>query len=291
MAKTIEEILGTIQDAGDKTLLQSALSDAQAKAARLSGLEQELSGKELVSKEIVDGWRDFDRNKKPVLEKELKEVAQLREEIARLKPEAERAAILAKQIEEGQAVDPKDIVKMAGEQLASKFVSVDKIQEIVNQAVTEAKRQVDYGSLPAGLKLLEVSDRARREYGLDIPVETMAEASSRYGSVDKAFEALTLDARTKKSEADRAAAEAKYKADVAAAEKAGYEKGLRDVETRTYNPEEGGPAGVIPMVSAKEEEKGVDPTSYNPSDGRIAREAAEKLRKQEADGLWGRPVM
>jgi hypothetical protein len=289
MPKSIEEILGAIQDPESKTLLQQAIADRDSKVARLTSLEQEIANKELVDKNIALAWRNFDANEKPKIEAT---VAALRKEVAELRPEAERARVLASQIEDGRAVDPKDIVPLVETAVKGKYVPVDQIDQIVQKAVAEATKQVNFGSLPAGLKMLEASDRARREFGLEIPIETFAEATSRYGSVEKAFDGLTSAKAAEKRAAEAKRVDDEHKAAVAAALEEGKRQGRSESETRGYQPEESGMGGISPLVPPAEgENKGVNPMSYDPSAGVVAKEAAKLLQSQEREGLWGKQVM
>lgn len=277
MPKTFEEVLAGIQDPES----QSVLKDAQAKATRLAELEAKLADAEIVPKKTISGWNDFDKKWKDGLDKKVENINKieaerdsLKAEIAKLRPEADRAAILAAQIDKGEAVDPAKILEMG----KGKFVSVDQVDEIVKRAVGEAKKAVDYGSLPSLAKLNDYQNKAYREFGLDIDSATMGEAISRHGGFDQAYAVLTAEKRAAKEAADRVANEAKYKTDLEAAERKGFEKARTEFETRTYVGEEGGMSGVIPMIPSKPEDAGVNPQTYDPNRGELAKQYAEKAR-------------
>ena len=290
MAKTLQDALALIQDPEAKAVLESQLSDFGAKSTRLEALEAQLRNSELVDRGVANGWRKFDSEQKPKIEAEL---TTLRAEVAKLRPEAERAAALAKQIEGGGGADPKDFMPMVEKTFEGRFLSASDRKAIVEEAVRTAsenvKQAVNYGSIPALAGMIEAKMKAKSEFGLEIPIETIGEAVNRYGSVEKAYAGLTEQAAQAKAAADFAAREATYKADIAAAKEEGRVLGLRESETRGYQPEEGGGSGVMPMVvPPTAEAKGVDPTTYNPSDGNLAREAAQLLAKQESAGMYGK---
>ena len=266
------------------------MSDFGAKSTRLEALEAQLRNSELVDRGVANGWRKFDSEQKPKIEAEL---TTLRAEVAKLRPEAERAAALAKQIEGGGGADPKDFMPMVEKTFEGRFLSASDRKAIVEEAVRTAsenvKQAVNYGSIPALAGMIEAKMKAKSEFGLEIPIETIGEAVNRYGSVEKAYAGLTEQAAQAKAAADFAAREAKYNADIAAAKEEGRVLGLRESETRGYQPEEGGGSGVMPMVvPPTAEAKGVDPTTYNPADGNLAREAAQLLAKQESAGMYGK---
>jgi hypothetical protein len=243
---------------------------------------------EVVPKPVAAGWKQFSSEGKPKLEAELKAA---REEVARLKPEANAAAVLRKQLEtEGRTVaDPKDLVPVLKDSLKSEFVSAADRKAIVDEAVKAATQQVNFGSLPMAVGIVSDVERARREYGLDISPENYAEAVTRFGGREKAYSALTHDAAAAKAAADQKARDDAHAAEVAKAREEGIRLGRQEADTRAYNPEEGGMSGVIPMVPPQDtaNKVAVNPQTYNPSDGVLAREAASQLAKQEADGLWG----
>ena len=278
---TFDEVLASIQDPGAKALI----ADAQAKAARLAELEGQLAGKHIVDQSTVNEWTAFDvkwkgglREKAENAVKIAAENARLQSEIARLKPEAERAAILAKQIEGGEGIDPNKILEMGDARYAGKFIPVDQIDSIVQRAVKEAKQAVDFGTAPTLAKMVDYQNRAYREYGLTIPSEQMGDAVSKYGGFDQAYAALTADKAREKAAADEAERAKKYQADVEAARREGFEKARNEFETNKFVGEEGGMSGVIPMIPSKPEDAGVNPTTYDPSQGILARQYADKAK-------------
>lgn len=288
MAKSLEEILGMIQDPEAKSTLSQTISSFNEKAQRLSALEGQLQNSELVDRSIANGWRKFDAEEKPAIKAQME---MLRTEVARLRPEAEAAALLRKQAaDEGRTVtDPKDLIPS----LRTEFISAADRQAIINEAVKQASERVgqavNFGSIPMLGSIVEAKINAKQQFGLDLPIETIGEAVTRFGSVDKAYSALTHDAEVAKVAADRKAQAELHAAEVAKAREEGMRMGRQEADTRAYSPEEGGMSGVSPMVPPQDnkELQGVNPQSYNPSDGSLAREAAAKLAKQEADGLWG----
>jgi hypothetical protein len=291
MAKTIEEILGAIQDPESKTLLHQAIADREEKTARLATLEQKLNGAEIVPTQVAEGWRKVDAGWAGI-QAGLKERDALKAEIEKLKPEAARAAILAKQIEEGQAIDPKDIVELTETSLKGKFLTPEQVSEIVKKEVAQASTAINMGSIPEAVRLVEASFRAERDYGLRLSAEALAEARNRYGSVDKAYEMLTADKAAEKRAAEAKRVDDEHKAAVAAALEEGKRQGRSESETRGYQPEESGMGGISPLVPPAEgENKGVNPMSYDPSAGVVAKEAAKLLQSQEREGLWGKQVM
>ena len=286
MPKSLEEILASIQDPDART----AISEYGAKAARLAEIESQMSGKELVDRSTVDGWREFNTKRKPALEAEL---TRLRAEVPQLRTAAAEAEVLRKQIESGSGVvDPASLAPALRERLSADFLSAKDKDAIIKEAVEKATTQVNFGSLPMAIDIVESTAKARREYGLDINAGTFSEAVTRFGGVQQAYGALTADAARVKAEQQRAEQEAAQKAAIEAARQEGIRMGRQEADTRAYNPEEGGGSGTIPMVAPREGDgAGIDPTKYNPSDGVLARQAAAKLAKQEADGLWGNRLM
>jgi hypothetical protein len=290
MPKSLAEILGSIQDPEAKSVLESQIADFNAKATRLNALDSQLVNSELVDRTVASGWREFSKTKQPVIEKELTD---LRAEVARLRPEAERATALAKQIEGGSAADPNDFMKVAEKAFEGRFLSANDraaiIAEATKQAVEISKQATNFGSIPALAGMIEAKMNAKAQYGLDIPIETIGEAVTRYGSVEKAYEGLTASASQAKAVKDREEAEARHKADIEKAREEGRVLGLRESETRGYSPEEGASSGTIPMIPAQTgNDIVVDPTKYNPADGNLAREAAKLLAAQEAAGVYGK---
>jgi hypothetical protein len=287
MSKTLAEALALIQDPEARAVLDQTVSSYTADKARLDALEAQLRSNELVDRTVANGWREFDAKKKPAIENELKT---LREKVATLEPEAQAAVTLRKQLEgDGKtAIDPKDMIPA----LRTEFLSASDRQAIVREAVAQATQQVNFGSLPMAIEIVESTSRARREYGLDIPAGQFSEAVTRFGGVNQAYSALTAEAAGKKATADREAQAAAHAAEVAKAKEEGIRLGRAEADTRAYNPEESGSGAYAPMVPPqdKPDMAGVNPQAYNPSDGALAREASKLLQKQEADGVWGSPT-
>lgn len=293
MSKSLAEILGTIQDPEAKASLEAQISGFQAKEQRLAGLEAQLQNSEFVDRSIANGWRKFEAEKFQPLSKEAEA---LRAEVARLRPEAERATALAKQIEGGAAVDPKDLIPTIEKSFEGRFISASDrkamIDEAVQRATAETKQSVNFGSIPALAGMIEAKMTAKSEFGLDIPIETIGEAVTQHGSIDKAYAALTGTARAAKATKDASDLAAKHASDIEAAKQEGLRLGRQESETRGYSPEEGGGSGVMPMVPpSADNDIVVDPKSYNPADGRLAREAGKLLQQQETSGVWGKQIM
>lgn len=281
-------ILAGIQDDAAKKEIQ-ALAD---RAKHADQLDADMQGKVLVEQAKADGWTKFDQQWNAGLKDQVAnaqklaaENATLKAENLRLKPEAERAAILAAQQETG-TVDHDKIAALIETKFADRLLTPERERAIREAAVAEAKQKVDFGSIPAATTLLENIMRAKDEFGLRISAEDFATAANRHGGFDQAYAILTKDAREKLA------------ADKAAADKAAYDKAIADAEARgaarerlafetnsTYEEAGGSGASVLPM-SPPTEGNGpvIDPKTYDPSQGVLAREAGKLLQQMETQG-------
>jgi hypothetical protein len=162
------------------------------------------------------------------------------------------------------------------------------IDDAVKAATERVNQAVNFGSIPAMAEMFEAKLKAKAEYGLDLPIDTLAEAKTRYGSTEKAYGALTAEASAKRSADRQAELEASHKAAVESAREEGKRIARAEMDNRAYNPEETGSSGILPMTPPQDnkELQGVNPQSYNPSDGTLAREAAQRLAKEEGEGKW-----
>ena len=292
---TLAEILAGIQDEGTRSALKSEIDALSGKATKLTELETQLAGSRIIKNEVVDSWTRFDtqwkgglKDKAENADKIAKENETLRSEVAKLKPEAERAAILAAQAE-GRDIDPNKIYSVLEQRFSDRLLTPEREAAIRKAAVEEVANGVNHGSLPVGMKLLELSNKAYRDYGVDVSVEVISDAFNRFGGFDQAYNAVTKDAREAKATQNAKDAEAHRVADIESARREGREQARREFETNTFSEEGGGVgSGIMPMVTADSGDNKplVDPKSYDPSQGVLASAGSKMLRKWQSEGKF-----
>jgi hypothetical protein len=304
MPTFMEHVLSEIQDPEQKKALQAlpdsvvkalekhALTeDALAKISKLDAAEKALSDFQKAN----EGWDKYSKNFKAAfgdnakLEDVVAKQKQLEAEVARLKPEAERAAILAKQAE-GDVVDPAKLAENLRSELKKDFVPVAEVENIVRRAVSESKHAVDFGSAPGIVNLVEHVMKAKNLYGMDLDSGTLSVAAAKYegqpNAIERAFDDLTKSKREELSAKAESERQEKYKKDIEEAERRGSEKARHEYETSRIQGEDSGASalGVMPLNTPKDDQKGVDPTNYDSSAGKLAAEGLKMYRELEAAG-------